>query len=116
MQTSDVGDLEKIEIGIEHAKKLIEREESLNRLEKNLDFQKIMMNDFFRDNITRLVRLKASPQVQDEENQRYINGQIDAVGQLDQYFTGIRIQGNSARQALHNDSEEREAILKGGND
>ena len=111
MKNEDVADLEQIEINIEAAKQLIAIDETLTRLENNKDFQAIILEDFFKTNVVRLVRLKASPQCQDDLNQKFITAQIDAVGQMHQYFTGIRIQGNSARQALERDQEELASIL-----
>ena len=111
MKNSDVNDLESIELSIAHAKQLIEFGDALARLEQNPDYVKIIQDDFFKNNIIRLVKLKAAPQCQDEMNQGFITKQIDAVGQFEQYLTGIRIQANQAMVALEKDKEERELIL-----
>jgi len=111
MKDANVADLEKIELNIAQAKVLVEYSDALLKLEKNPEYIKIFEEDFFKNNIIRLVKLKAAPQVQDEKNQAYIDGQINAIGQLDQYLTGIRVQGNSAKVAMERDAEERELIL-----
>ena len=112
MKNENVADLEQIELSIEHAKQLIDFGDALARLEKNPDYVKIIQDDFFKNNIIRLVKLKAAPQCQDELNQGFIAKQIDAVGQFEQYLTGIRIQSNQALVALEKDKEEREVLLQ----
>lgn len=111
MDVTSANDLEQIELSIDNAKKLIEFKDALERLEKDPDWIKIMEEDFFKNNIIRLVKLKASPSCQDEMNQKFVTQQIDAVGQFSQYLLGIRIQGNSAKVAMERDAEERERIL-----
>ena len=98
MNSEDVADMGQIEISIANAKKLIEFGEALQRLESNLDYKKVIEGDFLKDNIVRLVRLKATPACQDEVNQKFIMQQIEAAGQFEQYLMSIRVQGQSANR------------------
>ena len=111
MQNKDVQDLEQIELSIDRAKYMIEFGDCLTRLENNPDWKKIIGEDFFKENVIRLVKLKASPSMQSEQNQAYIDKQIDAVGHFEQYLMGIKIQSREAKAALERDMQERENIL-----
>ena len=111
MNTTDERDLDQIEVSIAEATKMVEFSDALIRLQSNADWKRIITEDFFADNVVRLVNLKAAPHCQDDQNQKFVIAQIDAVGQFNQYLNAIRVQGNSARKALVQDSEERENIL-----
>ena len=107
-------DLEQIELSIEIAMKAVNFMNALKRLEKNADFKEIIMNDFLRENVVRLVKLKAAPTFQDPEQQAYVSKQLDCIGFLDQFFRAIYVQGMTAEAALVNDQMEKEVILSEG--
>lgn len=107
-----MSDMETIELSIQQAKKTIAKAETLERLCLNPDFKAFFLEGFLKDHAVRLVHLKASMGCQDENNQRYIKSQLDAVGQLNLYMQLVRQEAEVARNGLDADREERERILE----
>lgn len=109
---SDV--VKEIEISMETVKKKIEKAELLERLCKNSDFKKLFLDDFCDHHALSLLSKKASPNYQDSANQQYINGQLSAVGHINLYMQYIRQEGQIAREALKEATEERNRALEEG--
>ena len=107
-------ELEMIELSTEQAKEKIALAEALERLQKNRDYKKIFTNKFFNTHATRLVKLKADMRMQDEPNQKYINSQIDAIGQLNQFMLFVKQEGVIAEQTIASNEEARESIHSEG--
>lgn len=105
-------ELEKLEITIEQAKKDIARKDRLARLQNNPDFKDLIEKDFMESHAIRQVMLKAHPGLQDEKNQKAIDQQISAVGQLKQYLIAVYTQGMNAEIALGEDENTREELLR----
>jgi hypothetical protein len=114
MNEQAASDLGQIEISIDEAKQCIEFRDRLHRLEQNEDFKAIFLEDYMNANVIRLVRVKASPTFQKEEQQNFVLKQLDAVGQLNQYLQAICTQGQAAEDSLTNDMQEREQLLSEG--
>lgn len=104
-------DLENIELSIEEAKRKIARKDALVRLEKNPDFKTIVAEGFLETHAIRQVMLKAHPGMQSEAQQKMLDQQITAVGQLKQFFIAVFTEGMNAESALAADEETREQLL-----
>jgi len=64
-----------------------------------------------------LVMLKADPSQESDKEQENIDKGIAAIGQLEQFFKGIFIQGDMARKSIADDEEslmeERNSVIEG---
>lgn len=107
-------ELEEIEISIDQAKEKIAMAEALTRLRKNPDFIKVIVKTYMKRNAIWLVEAKADPEKQDERNQAFFDKQINAIGQLSQYFQFIAAEGYAAAAQIEADEKEREVILREG--
>ena len=104
--------LNQLEQDISANKRLIDLAKSLERLESNRDFKKIINEGFMKDEAVRLVHLKADPAMQAEHKQVAIIKEIDAIGSLASFLAVIRVQGRNAERALADDEATREEINK----
>ena len=107
-----MNELEQIELSMEQAQKKISDYEALERLENNADFKSLFSEGYLRDYAIRLVGLKASVRMQDDKNQKFMDGQLGAIGHLGQYMLFVKQEGRVAKESMEIDSEEREALLK----
>jgi|TARA_B110000914_G_scaffold187462_1_gene171957 hypothetical protein len=107
--------VEEIQVDIDEAKATIEMMDSLNRLGKNKDFEKIINDGYFKEEAYRLVHLKAAPAMQAPERQEALLKAIDAIGALQQHFHMIYVMGQQAQDALQQaDIALEEMAMEGG--
>ena len=106
--------LETIELSIKHAKKSVDLMKSLDKLTRNRDFKNVVLDGFFEKEAIRLVTLKSDPNMQDEDSQRAIIAQMDAIGGFRQYLSGVLQMGRMAQKAIVEDQETREELLAEG--
>ena len=99
-----------IEEGIKAARKLVDLGDALERLKSNRDFRTIVMEGYFEQEAIRLVQAKSNPGLQSAEMQKSILTQIDAIGNLNLYFSTIVQQATMARKNIEIDEAELEAI------
>ena len=104
-------DLEQIDLSIDQAKLSIDNLKALNRLSQNKDFKHLFLEGYFKEEASRLVLLKADPQVEEEKHQKAIMLAIDAIGHMRQYCNTIQVVGRMAERALKEDEATREEIL-----
>lgn len=102
--------VQQIEENIREAKKLVELDVALERLEKNQDFKKVIVDGYLTAEAVRLVHAKADPQFQTPERQAFFLAQIDAIGGLLNYFRGVSHQASNARKAIEADEAAIEEI------
>ena len=107
-------ELQSIELSIEQAKETIKNRDDLRKLVNNRMFKNLITEGYFEKEAIRLVLLKATPDMQSEEDQTAIIKAMDAIGGLRQYFTTIMQMGAMADRALKDDEETREEILSEG--
>jgi glutamate racemase len=105
-------ELGSLEITIEQAKKSIARKDCLVRLQQNSDFKELIEKGFLEQHAVRQVMLKAHPSLQDEKNQKMLDQQIIAIGHFKQFLIAIYTEGMSATQALREDEDTREELLR----
>lgn len=110
MNTSE--QIEQVEVSIEHAKQAIELRDALDRLGKNEDFKKIMTEGYFKDEASRLVLLKADPEAQTEDTQRYLDNSITAIGYVRLYFSTIMQLGIQMERSLKADEETLQELIE----
>jgi hypothetical protein len=92
--------VDEIQVDIEQAREVVAESEALNRLFKNTDFKKLILEGYFKDEAARLVELKAAPQMQGEAQQKMLLAAIDSIGGLQQHFNKIWVMGEQAEQAI----------------
>lgn len=107
-------DLQALDQSIKNAKEHIEIANALERLQKNRDFKKVILDGYLTDNAVRLVHLKADSNMQSPESQQEINNQINGIGQLLGYFTTIKQLAEVAHRSLEADEQTREELLQEG--
>lgn len=105
-------EIEQIESNIRQHRELIEQGARVERLSKNADFKKLVMQGYFEQEAIRLVHLKADPAMQTPERQESIIKQIDAIGALHQYFHVISQQADLAEKSIAADEAMREELLR----
>lgn len=106
--------IEEIELSIEEARSKVRLAAALNRLADHPDFRLVISDGFFRDEAVRLVQAKASPALQSAEMQTKVIGQIDAIGNLYQYFVKVLQQGELAEAAIRDGEEAIEEMVTEG--
>lgn len=102
---------QQISVLIDTAKDQIESANAILRLKGNKDFQKIFLSKYLITFAAELVRTKAQAQMQDNNSQRYIDGQINAIGHLSQFMDTILTQGVTAVSSLKSHEAELTAVL-----
>lgn len=105
-------DIDLIEVSLKDAKETVGLAEALQRLHKNRDFKKVILEGFFEKEAIRLVHLKGQPEAQTEELQKAIIAQIDAIGSLRGYFGKIFQAGNQASKSINEYEKELEGMLQ----
>ena len=105
-------ELKQVEISIELAKKKVALGECLERLLKNPDFKKLFMEEYLKDYAVHLVKNKASMGMQDDANQKFIDAQINAIGNVDQFLRFTSMEAYQAKMSLTADEQTMEEILE----
>lgn len=96
-------EMEQVELTIEDAQKLIDRRDSLLKLQNNRDFKKIINEGFLKEEAVRLVHALADPNLAQFREQ--IQGSIEGIGVLLQYFHTITAMGNAAENEMREHQE-----------
>jgi len=114
MKNENEQQLHQIEISLENAKKAIELGDSLERLHKNPDFKRIILDDFFKEEASRAVMLKSDPNMLGEEQQVTVDNIITSIGGLYQYFAKVYRLADMSVRALEANQQTREELLEEG--
>jgi hypothetical protein len=107
---------EAVEISIQEAQAQIDRSKQLSRLEKNKDFKALILEGLLRDDAIRQVMLRASPQLMApgagaETAAKGIEARMTMIGELNNYFRYIHIEGASAAAAMEEHESAHEELL-----
>ncbi len=105
--------IEAIEKDRANASALVNLGTSLDRLKKNKDFNVLISKGYFEQEAIRLVHLKAAPSMQSDESQKYIIGQIDAIGAFRAYLDTIFARANMAQKVVEDAADELAEIYAG---
>ena len=73
--------IQHVELSLDEAKKIVAFGEAIRRLEKNRDFQKVILDGYFSEEAKRLTFLTADPAI-DEKTAQATWGDIRAIGAL----------------------------------
>jgi len=79
--------------------------EALERLEQNEDFNKVILEGYFRDKAVNGVSLLASPQIKAQGKRADIMEALVAISQLEDYFLTIKALGED----IPEDDEDEES-------
>ena len=104
-------ELETIELTIKESKKYVDRMESLFKLTKNRDFVRLIDKGYFEEEASRLVLLKADPNMQDVKNQEHINKSIDSIGYFRQYLANVIQLGRMMEKSIEESNEAKNELL-----
>ncbi len=105
-------DMEKIELSIEEAKKLMDMTKAIERLEHNKDFKKVFTEGYFKDLAVKMVACKAAPSWQTQEQQMNVEHTMLAISHLQLYLRSQVMLGVNAEKSLQAHQAERELILE----
>ena len=105
-------ELEMIEMSIATAKKKVALGKALDRLHHNPDFKMLILDEYLTNYAVHLVKNKASFGMQGDRDQAFIDGQILAIGHLDQFLRYTAQEGETAVEAIRADESTREEILR----
>jgi len=106
--------MEMLEISLNTAKDRVAKMESLNNLVKNEDFINIIDTGYFKEEASNVVLLLATPGHADEASQKRIMKNIDSIGFLRQYFSGIIQLGMQAHKAIKDHEEMKDELIAEG--
>lgn len=102
--------IHEIEISIERAHLMIDLFKSLENLQKNPDFQKLIEQDYFNAEPARLVRARLNPNMQSDESQIVLMKQMDGIASLQMFFNKIANQGRTAMMSLSADEKTKDEL------
>jgi hypothetical protein len=117
MTDSATGQLQAVEVSIDEARAQIDRSERLHRLERNKDFKVLILEGLLREDAVRQIMLRASPQLMApgagaETAKAGIEARMTMIGELNNYFRYIHIEGASAKAALTEHENTHEELLQ----
>ena len=107
MSTETIGAIER---NMEKARAVLEFSAALERLRSNRDFKKVVLEGYFEQEAIRLVHLKSDPNMQKPDMQQSIVNQIDAIGQLHQFFSTVLQKASMASRQIEADQETLEEL------
>lgn len=99
-----------IERNIEKAKVVLDFSAALERLRGNRDFKKVVLEGYFEQEAIRLVHLKSDPNMQAPAIKQSIESQIDAIGQLSQFFSTVLQKAAMAGRQIEADQTTIEEL------
>ena len=99
-----------IERNIEKAKAVLDFSAALERLRNNRDFKKVVLEGYFEQEAIRLVHLKSDPNMQAPAIKQSIESQIDAIGQLSQFFSTVLQKAAMAGRQIEADQATIEEL------
>jgi len=102
-----------LEVGIEEAKKMIKRKETLNRLMQNNDFKLLIEDDYLREEAIRLGHLMGSPNKELKDRQDDIQNDIRSIASLKRYFSTVITLGNYAADIIITNTEALDELREG---
>lgn len=95
--------VEQVEVNIEHAKEKVELGKALERLAKNRDFKKIIMDGYLKDEVVRTMTLKAHPMWDHPVKQERLNRALDGASFLQAYLGQIEQEAEVYARAIAED-------------
>ena len=103
-------EVREIELQIEQAREFIKLNEAMQRLRSNKDFEKVISEEYFKNESVRLVEAMSAPQLQDEKYQKAIHKSMAGIGNLKQFFAKVEHQAEMARSAIEEGNQALDDI------
>ena len=103
-------ELNQLEANIAEAKHFIDIKKSVERLFRNRDFKKVILEYYFKEEAARLVMAKSSNL--NEEQKKLIDCMIYGIGALSNFFDSVHQRGIQAEQAHQEDEDAKPEILQ----
>ncbi len=101
--------LDRLEAQISESKRLVDLNDSLNRLRSNPDFIKIIEEGYFKEAAIRLVTFAGSPScIGDVRTDAF--EEIQSIGRLRHYFAGIAQDAREAHQTIVDCNNEIDSL------
>ena len=103
--------MQQVEVTIEECEEQIAQAEALERLHKNADFRKLILEDYFEKNAIRTVMMKSAGGHEGEKEQKNLDNVLMGISQLGAYFHKIFAFGEGAVRAMDDHKNTREELL-----
>jgi hypothetical protein len=107
---STQNDVQAINLTIEQAQHSVSLGLALDRLDKNPDFQNLILGDYLREQPIRLGHLVADPAMQSKEQQKRLMTELRAVGDFLSYLRNTKHRADMAAEAIRVNEQELEHI------
>lgn len=104
-------DIQKLEQQISDNRRAVTLRETLQTLQKNTAFKKVISEGYLQNEVLRISTQLAHPGLQSPESQALLQIQLRAIAQLSEYFRVIEIQGENAASAIEQAQSTIEDIL-----
>ena len=99
-----------IEHSIERAKEHVATKDAVERLTRNRDFKKVILEGYFEQEAIRLVHLKADPEFQTPEKQAELHNEMLAIAGLRAYLDRLIQIGKMEEAAIPSHESELDAL------
>jgi len=98
-----------IEVNADEATSSVEMYEALQRLFGNADFNLVIEQGYFKDQPADLAAMVGNPSFDTPEARQNIFDSLQAIGNLHQYFIGLKYKAETMHKLLTQAEEERAA-------
>lgn len=105
-------DIASINLTIEQAQASVSLGQALERLEQNADFQRLIMQDYMREQPIRLGHLLSDPSMQDKASQKKIVTELKAIGDFTTHLRMIFRRAQMAAEAIRVNEDELASIYE----
>jgi len=110
LQVETPDQIKAIEVNIEDARRTIDLADTLERLQKNPDFVKLIETEYLNQHALRLVYSKANPGMQGDQQQAAVIRSLDAVSELRSWFSFVMVAANTAEASIQDSERELEEM------
>lgn len=93
-------EIKELEDNMKELQEMVDLGNSLEKLLKNRDFKKVIEKEYLREEAIRLVHLKADANMQNEQGQKRVLRDLDAIGSFTQFLDLVRQKAEAAKEAM----------------
>lgn len=91
---------------LEDAQKFVDKRDRLTAFLLSDDFKEFFQEGYFEKEASRLAQAITNPNMQDDIDQREIDGQFRAIGHVQNYLLTIKQQGDAKEHAIKEHEDE----------
>jgi len=102
-------EIQEIEINIEDLQQHVDRRDVLKRLNNNADFQRIVEEEYFKDEASRMLLLRDDPNLP-ADKKAFLEADMYGPGAFKRYLSTIMVLGNIAEQQIEELKETMDEI------